>query len=472
MRILSLMGAIFVLSLIFFTLDASSEQYNFDNLTVENTETRTFSNDVIWVQGDILIDGLLTIENCSLNVNLTLDQTISEIRINSSGQLNLFNTSISTMKHDRNDTENIFPTYTLVSDAGNLNIMNTNIDYGMIWLVGGSANITNLTLNGYNLINYGIFSEDTNLTASNIHIQNYTLGLRSIGTNPILNAISYYNCSTYMTQEWWVTFSPVEESTGLPISGFEIRQWDTDGDMIGTWNWAKQFEVNSQGDVISYTANFTSYLGLDFAYIEDQWEQEIVENTNIIRNYDMNASNITYKSATIFIDDNLLSSGQIVPKWSEINIIIVVDNPTDLNFNNLYLTLDINGESGFAKASIELLAGISVKQNLTWMASIEGPLSLGVKTVLVDYSNDSTEDITLSLSKFIEIETISEPSKDSGTWGALLAIFALLCLCSYIVYNDMEEYDNTVDIEDHSSDVNEDIEERSEAAITDEMEEE
>jgi hypothetical protein len=242
--------------------------------------------------------------------------------------------------------------------------------------------------------------------------------------------------------------------------------------MIGTWNWAKQFEVNSQGDVISYTANFTSYLGLDFAYIEDQWEQEIVENTNIIRNYDMNASNITYKSATIFIDDNLLSSGQIVPKWSEINISIVVDNPTDLNFNNLYLTLDINGESGFAKASIELLAGISVKQNLTWMASIEGPLSLGVKTVLVDYSNDSTEDITLSLSKFIEIETIPEPSKDSGTWGALLAIFALLCLCSYIVYNDMEEYDNTVDIEDHSSDVNEDIEEISEAAITDEMEEE
>jgi len=472
MRILSLMGSIFVLSLIFFTLDASSEQYNFDNLTVGNTETLTFSHDVIWVQGDILIDGLLTIENCSLNVNLTLDQTISEIRINSSGQLNLFNTSISTMKHDKNNTENIFSTYTLVSDAGNLNIMNTNIDYGMIWLVGGNANITNLTLNGYNLINYGIFSEDTNLTASNIHIQNYTLGLRSIGTNPTLNAISYYNCSTYMTQEWWVTFSPMEKSINSPIAGFEVRQWGIDGKMLGSWNWAKQYEINSHGDVIFHTANFTSYLDLGFAYIEDQWEQEIVENTNIIRNYDMNISNITYKSATISIDDNLLSSGQIVPKWSEIRISIVVDNPTDLNFNNLYLTLDINGESGFAKASIELLAGISVKQNLTWTASIEGPLSLGVKTVLVDYSNDSTEDITLSLSKFIEIETISDPSKDSGTWGALLAIFLLLCLCSYIVYNDMEEYDNTGNIEDHSSDVNEAIEEGSEAAITDEMEEE
>ena len=40
------------------------------------------------------------------------------------------------------------------------------------------------------------------------------------------------------------------------------------------------------------------------------------------------------------------------------------------------------------------------------------------------------------------------------------------------IYNDMEEYDNTGNIEDHSSDVNEAIEERSEAAITDEMEEE
>jgi len=470
MRILSLMGAIFVLSLIFFTLDASSEQYNFDNLTVGNAETLTFSHDVIWVQGDILIDGLLIIENCSLNVNLTLDQTISEIRINSSGQLNLFNTSISTMERD-NNTENIFSTYTLVSDAGNLNIMNTNIDYGMIWLVGGSTNITNLTLNGYNLINYGIFSEDTNLTASNIHIQNYTLGLRSIGTNPTLNAISYYNCSTYMTQEWWITFSPMEKSTNSPIAGFEIRQWDIDGKMLGSWNWAKQYEINSYGDVIFHTANFTSYLDLGFAYIEDQWEQEIVENTNLIRNYDMNHYNISYDSAILFADGALLVSGQIVPKWSEIKISVVIDNPTNMNFNNLFLNLAINGESGFARTSFKLPAGTSLKVNLTWLASVDGPLSLGVSTVVIDYSGNIT-DYTITLSRFVEIETISDPSKDSGTWGALLAIFVLLCLCSYIIYNDMEEYDNIGDIEDPSSNVNEDIEERSEAAITDEMEEE
>lgn len=465
MRILSLIGVVFVFGLICFSIDASSETYNFDNLTVSKAETLTFSNDTLWVEGDILIDGILIVENCSLNINRTLDLTISEIRINSTGKLSFIDTTISTME---NETYG-FTYYTLVSDAGDILIKNSQIEYSMIWLVGGNANITNLSLNGHNIVNYGIFSEDTNLSAVNVFIQNYTLGLRSIGINPELSNISYYNCSKHMTQEWWVTFSPVEKSTNLPISGFEIRQWDTNGKMLGTWNWAKEYEVTSEGTTIFHTANFSSYLDLDFAYIEDQWNQQITENTHIIRNYNMNASEISYESATIFVDDIQLKSGQIVPKWSVINISIVVDNPTDLNFNNLYLDLDINGEPGFAKTSLELFGGISVNKNLTWIASIEGPLSLGVKTTLIVFSTNNSDDINLSLSKFVEVETSSSVSKESGAWGAFIAIFALLCLCCYIVYNEMEDegiVDNSL------SKANKVIDERSEDETIDDMEEE
>ena len=46
-------------------------------------------------QGDILIDGEVTFDNCSLNVNRTLDNTTSEIRVRPDGQLNLFNQAYS-----------------------------------------------------------------------------------------------------------------------------------------------------------------------------------------------------------------------------------------------------------------------------------------------------------------------------------------------------------------------------------------
>ena len=275
MRILTILSALFVLSIIFLTGAALSEKLEYSNLVISEDETVVFDEDQLWLGGDILIDGELIIQNSRINVNLSLDFTITEIRINSTGKLNLINTTVTAMENGS--------TYTLVSDQGNVTIQDSQIYYGMIWLVGGNATITNLSLDGYGLSNYGIFSEDTNLTASGVSIRNYTLGLRAIGSSPTLESVFYYNCSTWMTQEWWVTFSPVEESTDLPISGFEIRQWDTDGDMIGTWNWAKQYEVNSEGQMVNHIANFSSYLNLHFAYIADEWEQQIMAKTDIIR---------------------------------------------------------------------------------------------------------------------------------------------------------------------------------------------
>jgi hypothetical protein len=274
-----------------------------------------------------------------------------------------------------------------------------------------------------------------------------------------------------MTQEWWVTFSPVEESTGLPISYFEIRQWDTDGNMIGTWNWAKQYEVNSEGQMVNHIANFSSYLNLYFAYIEDEWEQQITANTDIIRSYNMNSSSVRYDSAILFVDGIPLTSGQIVPKWSEINISVVIDNPTDMNFNNLYLDLDVNGEPGFARTSLKLPAGNSLRTNLTWMVSVEGPLSLGVSTVVVDYSGNLT-DTVISLSKFIEVEGSITTSKTSGSWVALLAVFVGFLLCSYIIYSEIEEDIESSDTEAEENTEVEEDEYLREMALPQETEEE
>ena len=196
MRIFGVVAAFFFFTIVFLTLNASSEVHHFDNLTVAEEEVRIFTDDQIWLQGDILIDGEVTFENCSLNVNRTLDLTTSEIRIKPGGQLNLYNTTISTMEFDSNsgvENESIISPYTLVLNESSLSIYNSNIYYGMIWLVGGDAEITGLVLDGFNMVNYGIFSEDTNLKASSVSIRNYTQGLRSIGANPDLQSIFYYN---------------------------------------------------------------------------------------------------------------------------------------------------------------------------------------------------------------------------------------------------------------------------------------
>ena len=166
MRLLFAISAFFALSIIFLTSNVVSEKYEYDNLTVPSGEIITFEADELWLQGDILIDGELTIMNSVINVNRSLDLTISEIRINSTGTLNLINTTITTVE---NETYGL-TYYALVSDAGDLSIENSSIYYAMVWLVGGNANITSLSLDGYGVSNYGIFSEDTNLIASDVSI--------------------------------------------------------------------------------------------------------------------------------------------------------------------------------------------------------------------------------------------------------------------------------------------------------------
>ena len=472
MRNVALFGAAFVCSLLFLTLGASSEAHEFETLLVPQDQDLEFKNDTIWMEGDILIDGTLSIENCQINVNRSLDFTTSEIRVNSTGFLVIKNTTITTQSIEwDNSTSNVsseqysHSMYTVVSDGGSVVISNTSIKYAMIWLVGGDATLDNTTLDGFNLPNYGIFSEDTDLSLDNVSLTNYSLGLRSIGSHPVQESVFFSNCTSWMTQEWWVTFSAVDESTSLPISGFEIRQWDSDGSMLGSWNWAKEYEIDSEGQKLVHTSSFTSYLNLYFAYVEDDWQQQIIGNTDIIRKYNINHTSVSYESAVIFVDGiQLKEASDIIPKWSVINLSVVLNNPTDLNFKNLYLDLEVNNGQAFARTSFKLLNNTILRENVTWTASIEGPLSLRVITKLVDVSSGDAFDI--SLSKFIEIESSVVEDTESSNWGAFFAIFLLFLLCSYIIYNDVEAAETDMpsdsrEVTDDSDDENGEDEESS-----------
>jgi len=246
--------------------------------------------------------------------------------------------------------------------------------------------------------------------------------------------------------------------------------------MVGTWYWAKEFEINSQGQKVEHLAKFSSYLNLYFSYIEDEWEQQITKNTDIVREYDMNHTNLSYDSATLFVDDIQLSDASlIVPKWSIINISVVVSNPTDLNFNNLYLDLQVNNQQAFARTSFKLFANTLLRINVTWIASLEGPLSLKISTNLINLSGN-VSDIDISLSKFIEIEETISVEEKSNSWAALFAIIIILCLCSYVIYNDIEADDEIKIIDSSKSDtdvkVSDDSMDDDEENILDNTEEE
>lgn len=476
MRRLGLVSVFFLCTIVFLSLNASSEVHKFDNLTVAEDDILTFTNDQIWLQGDILIDGKITFENCSLNVNRTLDLTTSEIRVRPGGQLNLFNTTVSTMEFPSPsgiENETIISPYTLVLNESSLSIYDSRIYYGMIWLVGGDAEITGLVLDGFNMLNYGIFSEDTNLKASSVSIRNYTQGMRSIGDSPDLESIFYYNCSMQMTQEWWLTFSPFDNSTGLPISGFEVRQWEG-GRMIGTWNWAKEYEINHLGQRINHTTHLSFYLNLYFGYIDESWEGRILENTDISQDFNLNHTLISLDYPIIFADDEILEMGQKASKWSKVNFSVIVNNPTDINFYNFNLNLLINGNTGYSTTVILLNSNNSQRANVSWTASIEGPMSFGVQAVVVDYSGNLS-DYKISVYRFLQVEADSEiNAKSSGSWTALLAIFALMCLCSYIIYTGMEEETLVSDLVDSSGTedtTSEDVDLR-EIAISEEIEDE
>ena len=462
MRVLNIVSAIFVFTIIFITFNAEADEYHHVNLTVEKDQTLVFDNDQIWLYGDILIDGHLVIKDSNLNVNRTLDWTTSEIRINPGGQLDIINTTISTMGYELgNGNETLIFPYTLVSDAGNLTVYDSTIYYGMIWLVGGNAEITGLALDGFSMVNYGIFSEDTNLTASGVNIRNYTLGLRSIGKELDLESIYYYNCSTRMTQEWWVTFSAFDESTGLPIIGFESRQWDGER-MVGSWNWAKQYEIDNSGQIITHQTRFTFYLNFGFGYIERSWEGYIDDNLDIVEVFNLNHTQIAFESGIIFVNGNPYIGSDCIgpcekaPKFSEVNFSVSIANPTDINFNNLNLNLLINAKSGYAQTSISLPSNTSKTANVTWRAFMEGPLSLTVEVVIVDFSSNSTEDYKITLNRFLDVEGSHSFIKSEGSWAALLAIFVLMSLCSYIIYTGMEDESEVVDSKSSNKDVEED----------------
>ena len=415
--------------------------YNFTmGLNVEVGEDLRISNAQMWLEGDLLVDGNLSIINSHINVNRSLDMTISEIRVNSTGSLNIFNCTISTI----NDDNLSYSMYTIVSDAGSLIISNTSIDYSMVWLVGGEAEIFDTSLDGYNIANYGIFSEDTILSMDNVSIANYSLGIRSIGTIPVQNQVSFSNCTSWMTQEWWVNFTAIDTSTNLPVSGFQIRQWDSDGTMLGSWNWAKEYEIDSTGQQISHLANFTAFANFGLAHVDDEWSQVITDNTAIVRYFNLNMSAIEYKSAEVYASGEIWEPGQVVPKWSDITVLVTINNPTDYNFSALSLYMDINNNKGFAwNNTIYLSPNGETVGNIYWKASLEGPLSLRITTTLA--LSSSSDNVTLSLSKFVEVGNKNAESEDSGDMLVLFAILFILTVCSYIIYSGSEDADELSD---------------------------
>ena len=470
MNLSHLFSGVFIFSLIFVINGVSSETLEYDVLKVNYGDDITISNSEIWLDGDILVDGNLSIENSNINVNRSIDLTISEIRINSTGELRISNSTISTIG---NDTLS-YSMYTIVSDAGSLVISNTSIDYSMIWLVGGEATIVDTLLNGHSIVNYGIFTEDTILNMNNVSITHYTLGLRSIGTIPTQNQVSFTNCTSWMTQEWWVNFTAIDSSTGTSFTGFQIRQWDVDDTMLGTWNWVKEYELDSTGQRIDHFANFTAFANFGLAHVDDQWSQVITENTALVRYFNLDMSAIEYKSAEVYAAGKLWEPGQVVPKWSEINVLVTIDNPTDYNFSNLFLDMDINNNKGFARDSISLSPNGETVGNISWQASLEGPLSLRITTNL-DLSS-LNENSTLSLSKFVEVgSSKNEGDMDSGNMLALFGILIILTACSYIIYSGAEDVDSESTVPETKSDSDDEIDEdehRREFAIPDESSEE
>ena len=458
---------IFIFSFIFVINDVSSETLEYDVLKVNYGDDLNISNSEIWLDGDILVDGNLSIENSHINVNRSIDLTISEIRINSTGELRISNSTISAFS---NDTLS-YSMFTIVSDAGSLIVSDTIINYSMIWLVGGNASIENTLLDGGNIANYGIFSEDTILNMDNVSISNYKIGLRSIGTIPTQVQVSFTNCTSWMTQEWWVTFTAIDSSTTLPVAGFQVRQWDIDGTMLGTWNWAKEYEIDSTGQRIEHLANFTAFANFGFAHVDDEWSQSITDNTEFVRNYNLNLSTIGYKSAQVYASGTLWEPGQVVPKWSEINVFVTIDNPTDYNFPNLFLDMDVNNNKAFARDSISLSANGETVGNISWKASLEGPLSLKISTFL----DLNSINATLSMSKFVEVGSKNVEEKEPGNILALFVILIILSACSYIIYTGVEDQDSDLSLSESKPDSGEEIDEdehKGELAIPDESSEE
>jgi len=79
---------------------------------------------------------------------------------------------------------------------------------------------------------------------------------------------------------------------------------------------------------------------------------------------------------------------------------------------------------------------------------------------------------TISFSKFVEVEGSATTSKTSGSWVALLAVFIVLLLCSYIIYSGIEEDTESSDTEVKEDTEVEEDEHLRELALPQETEEE
>lgn len=180
------------------------------------------------------------------------------------------------------------------------------------------------------------------------------------------------------------------------------------------------------------------------------WEGRIFGNTNIIQNFNLNHTHISLDSPVIFVDDEALETGEKAPKWSNVNFSVIITNPTDINFYNFNLNLLINGNPGYSTTVVFLGSNTSQRANVSWKASVEGPMSFGVQAILFDdLSNVSDHKITVY--RFLQVETDDDANvKSSGSWTALLAIFTLMSLCSYIIYTGIEEEVITSDSDDKS----------------------
>jgi len=467
MRLRHMIGSFLLFSIIIMAGEVSSEKLEYEELKVDLGEVVSVSNSQIWLEGDILVDGSLSIENTHINVNRSLDMTISELRVNSTGSLNISNCTISTSNNDNFS----YSMFTIVSDSGFLNITNTDIDYSMIWLVGGEANIVNSSMDGHNIVNYGIFSEDTSLNMDNVSVTNYSLGLRSIGAVPVQNQVIFSNCTNWMTQEWWVNFTAIDTSTNSTVAGFQVRQWDVDNTMLGTWNWAKEYEIDSAGQRIDYVATFSAFAIFGLAHVDDTWSQSITDNTELVRYFNLNISQIKYKSAEVYVSGEAWIPGEAASKWSEINVYVTIENPTDYNFSYLFLDMYINNNTGFARDSISLPPKSEIIGNISWQASFEGAMPLRITTDLGLSSSSDEDSSSISLMRFVQVGGQTEEEKDSGALVGLFSIFLILAICSYVIYSGMEEVEEELDndstITEGNADVRESFEEpdKSIAAI-------
>ena len=447
MRLRHILWSFFIFSIIIMAEEGSSEKLEYETLKVDLGEVVSISNSQIWLEGDILVDGILSIEDSHINVNRSLDRTISEIRVNSTGHLYVSNCTIST-----SDDYNLsYSMFTIVSDSGLLNITNTNIDYSMIWLVGGEANMVNSSMDGHNIVNYGIFSEDTLLNMNNISVTNYSIGLRSIGTVPVQNQVTFSNCINWMTQEWWVNFTAIDTTTNSTVEGFQIRQWDIDNTMLGTWNWAKEYEIDSAGQRIDNVATFSALATFGLAHVEDKWSQSITDNTELVRYFNLNVSQIKYKSAEVHASGEAWVPGEVASKWSEINVYVTIENPTDYNFSYLFLDMYVDNNTGFARESISLPPKSVIIGNISWQASFEGALSLRITTDLGLFSSSDMDSSAISLMKFVQVGGQAEEERDSGAFVGLFGIFLILAICSYVIYSGMEEMEEELDNDEDSA---------------------